>query len=229
MRERRDEHLPVRHDAPKLCRIPQFRTSSPEASEVGQNSGPCSGRAAATTRRMRHRLEATVRHPRQQHCARAAAVKLMPSMPRAETMRELLWRAREGAARERGRGASASARGGRREAAGAAMGTPHGGQRDLKDVILIGRRRESVTKLYVSVDLRPGHVPPLDNTDFTPPSPRDYSRSEPSSRAPSTVPMGEGDDSDGDATISESSDDGGGVDGVFDVFQDIGSDEDELN
>ena len=41
--------------------------------------------------------------------------------------------------------------------------------------------------------------------------------------------MGEGDDSDGDATISESSDDGGGVDGVFDVFQDIGSDEDELN
>ena len=112
-------------------------------SEVGQNSGPCSGRAAATTWRMRHRLEATVRHPRQQHCARAAAVKLMPSMPRAETMRELLWRAREGAARERGRGASASARGGRREAAGAAMGTPHGGQRDLKDVILIGRRRES--------------------------------------------------------------------------------------
>ena len=44
-----------------------------------------------------------------------------------------------------------------------------------------------------------------------------------------TVPMGEGDDSDGDATISESSDDGGGVDGVFDVFQDNGSDEDELN
>ena len=72
---------------------------------------------------------------------------------------------------------------------------------------------------------------PLDNTDFTPPSPRDYlySRSEPSSRAPSTVPMGEGDDSDGDATISESSDDGGGVDGVFDVFQDNGSDEDELD
>ena len=74
------------------------------------------------------------------------------------------------------------------------------------------------------------HIEPgRDNTDFTPPSPRDYSRSEPSSRAPSTVPMGEGDDSDGDASISVSSDDGGGVDGVFDVFQDNGSDEDELN
>ena len=79
----------------------------------------------------------------------------------------------------------------------------------------------------MSVDLRPGHVPPLDNTDFTPPSPRDYSRSEPSSRAPSTVAMGDGDES--EATLSESSDDGGGVDGVFDVFQDNGSDEDELD
>ena len=32
-----------------------------------------------------------------------------------------------------------------------------------------------------------------------------------------------------EATLSESSDDGGGVDGVFDVFQDNGSDEDELD
>ena len=39
--------------------------------------------------------------------------------------------------------------------------------------------------------------------------------------------MGDGDES--EATLSESSDDGGGVDGVFDVFQDNGSDEDELN
>ena len=71
------------------------------------------------------------------------------------------------------------------------------------------------------------HIEPgRDNTDFTPPSPRDYSRSEPSSRAPSTVAMGDGDDSDATICIS---DDGGGVDGVFDVFQDNGSDEDELD
>ena len=38
--------------------------------------------------------------------------------------------------------------------------------------------------------------------------------------------MGDGDDSDATICIS---DDGGGVDGVFDVFQDNGSDEDELD
>ena len=37
MRERRDEHLRARHGAPKLCRIPQFGTSSREASEAVQS------------------------------------------------------------------------------------------------------------------------------------------------------------------------------------------------
>ena len=48
----------------------------------------------------------------------------------------------------------------------------------------------------------------------------------PSADANDEIQPADGDDSDATICIS---DDGGGVDGVFDVFQDNGSDEDELN